>query len=510
MPESGTTVASLKSSVRLRLAALLMVAVSGLTGAMGWWSYALQRDRLLESRSQFESEFSQQLARPLASAMWNFDRTAAQVLMDAKLGTVVHRITARDPDGKVWLERRNDNPPPEAESQISVLELPLVEGSAVGSVEVRWSDEKWERASAQSLRLLVSQLLGLNVLLLLVLWVGVDRLLLRRLRTLQHALDHAATQEHGAAVAELPVRRDDEFGSITGSINAIVYRLRAELETGRRAEKEARDALHHLQAAQDNLVRAEKMAALGNLVAGVSHELNTPIGNIVTVASTQLERAKQARQEIAANRMTRKGLQDYFDHSLEGAQIVFNSATRAADLVRSFKEVAVDQTSERLRSFDLATALNEILDVNAPLLGKGDVTVLREFEPGLAMTTYPGPLGQVITNLLANAVLHGLEHQPNGHIRVRCRSHEGRAWIDVEDNGCGMSPDVQAKIFDPFFTTKLGRGGSGLGLHICHNIVYGPLQGRIVVRSAVGQGTVFTIDIPCRIAAPPDTAWPAG
>jgi two-component system NtrC family sensor kinase len=311
-------------------------------------------------------------------------------------------------------------------------------------------------------------------------------------------------------VADLPVRREDEFGAITGSINAIIHRLRAELATGRKAEQEARDALRHLQTAQDNLVRAEKMAALGNLVAGVSHELNTPIGNIVTVASTQLERAKQVGQAVDANTMTRKGLQDHLRHSRESAELVFNSATRAAELIRSFKEVAVDQTSERLRRFDLAILLGEILDVNAPLFGKGAVAVVREFEPGLAMTTYPGPLGQVITNLLANAVLHGLENRSDGRIRVRCRSREGRALIDVEDNGCGMGPEVQAKIFDPFFTTKLGRGGSGLGLHICHNIVYGPLQGSLQVRSVVGQGTVFTIDMPCQISAPPDPPLPAG
>jgi two-component system NtrC family sensor kinase len=501
MPEARATVASLKDSVRLRLAALLMLAVTGLTGAIGLWSYELQRDRLVESRLQFEREITQQLARPMASAMWNFDRTAARVLMEAKLGAVVHGITAKDPEGKVWLERTSASPIPEDPSQLLVLELPQVDGSAVGSLVVRWSDSKLEKANTQSVRVLVVQMVALNVLLLVVLWVGLDRLLLRRLATLQLALDQAASQEQGSQVVDLPVRRHDEFGAITNSINAITHRLRTELAAGLKAEQEARESLSTLRSAQESLVRAEKMAALGNLVAGVSHELNTPIGNIVMVASTQQERVRQFGQDVAANKVTRKGLQEYLDQSREGAEIVFNSATRAADLIQSFKQVAVDQASERLRSFDLATQLAEIISITSPLFSKSGVEVQRDLASGILMKTYPGPLGQVVTNMLANAVLHGLEKQADGIIKVSCRQHMGRAVIEVQDNGCGMSPDVQSKIFDPFFTTKLGRGGSGLGLHICHNLVYGPLQGSIRVQSEVGQGTTFTIEIPCQISA---------
>ncbi len=501
MPEARATVASLKDSVRLRLAALLMLAVTGLTGAIGLWSYELQRDRLIESRLQFEREITQQLARPMASAMWNFDRTAARVLMEAKLGAVVHGITAKDPEGNVWLERTSASPTPEDPSQLLVVELPQVDGSAVGSLVVRWSDSKLEKANAQSVRVLVVQMVALNVLLLVVLWVGVDRLLLRRLATLQLALDQAASHEQGSQVVDLPVRRHDEFGAITNSINAITHRLRTELAAGLKAEQEARDSLSTLRSAQESLVRAEKMAALGNLVAGVSHELNTPIGNIVMVASTQQERVRQFGQDVAANKVTRKGLQDYLDQSREGAEIVFNSATRAADLIQSFKQVAVDQASERLRSFDLAPQLAEIISITSPLFSKSGVDVQRDLAGGILMKTYPGPLGQVVTNMLANAVLHGLEKQADGIIKVSCRQHMGRAVIEVQDNGCGMGPDVQSKIFDPFFTTKLGRGGSGLGLHICHNLVYGPLQGSLRVQSEVGLGTTFTIEIPCQISA---------
>jgi signal transduction histidine kinase len=343
----------------------------------------------------------------------------------------------------------------------------------------------------------------LNVFLFVVFWVGVQRLVFHRVQVLQQALDQAAAQKHAADIDDLPVQASDEFGALTASINRITSRLRRELEAGQASEEEARQALSNLQNAQEGLVRAEKMAALGSLVAGVAHELNTPIGNIVMVSSTQQERNAQFGQHLAANQLTRRGLEEYLAQANEGADLVFHNATRAAELIQSFKQVAVDQSSDRLRSFDLATQIAEVLSVTAPVFRKKNIAIERDLQPGIAMTTYPGPLGQVLTNLLVNAVIHAFDDRDDGAIVVRCRASDGTAVVEVQDNGCGMAPEVVAKIFDPFFTTKLGKGGSGLGLHISHNIVYGPLRGRLRVRSACGQGSTFTMELPCQIGVAP-------
>ncbi|TXH88888.1 MAG: HAMP domain-containing histidine kinase [Rhodoferax sp.] len=498
---------NLLRSVRLRLAVLLMVAATLLTGAIGAWIYQLAVSHLQHDREEFKTALIHELAQPMAGAMWNFDTAAAAALLDAKLGSMVRSITAIDARGQVWMQRGGqdeDNAPTASDSgEIFRIPLPPVEGMQVGVLEVHWSDAVFRDAMVKMGQLLVLQLVLLNVFLFLVFWVGAQRLVFHRVHTLQQALDQAAAQKLSTDIAELPVQASDEFGALTASINRITTRLRRELEAGQASEEEARQALTNLQNAQEGLVRAEKMAALGSLVAGVAHELNTPIGNIVMVSSTQQERNAEFGQHLAANQLTRKGLDEFLSQAREGADMVFHNATRAAELIQSFKQVAVDQTSDRLRSFDLATQISEVLSVTAPVFRKKNVVVERELQSGIAMTTYPGPLGQVLTNLLVNAVLHGFDNREDGTIVVRCQLKADMAVIDVQDNGCGIPPEVQGRIFDPFFTTKLGKGGSGLGLHICHNIVYGPLRGRLRVHSVPGQGTTFTMELPCQIGATP-------
>lgn len=494
-------------SVRLRLAMLLMVAATLLTGAIAAWIYQLAVHHLEIDREAYKAALIRELAQPMAGAMWNFDTTAAVALLDSKLGSMVKSITAIDSRGQVWMQRGAHTDAAAASStepgEVFRIDLPRVEGMQVGALDVYWSDALYRESMAKMGQVLVLQLVLLNGLLFLVFWVGAQRLVFHRVHLLQQALDQAAAQKLAVDMAEMPVQTSDEFGALTASINRITTRLRRELEAGQASEEDARQALANLQNAQEGLVRAEKMAALGSLVAGVAHELNTPIGNIVMVSSTQQERNAGFAQQLAANQLTRKGLEEYLAQAREGADLVFHNATRAAELIQSFKQVAVDQSSDRLRSFDLATQISEVLSVTAPLFRKKNISVERALQPDIAMTTYPGPLGQVLTNLLTNAVIHAFDNREGGTIVVRCRAKDGMAVVEVQDNGCGMAPEVLGRIFDPFFTTKLGKGGSGLGLHISHNIVYGPLRGRLRVHSVPGQGTTFTMELPCQIGAAP-------
>jgi signal transduction histidine kinase len=489
--------------VRWQLALLLMLVVTLLTSVIGAMSYYQALRDFQQDRQAFKDALSHQMGPPLAAAMWNFDVNGASVLLDTKLSPMVQALTAYDAKGNVWL-RREMTPALAADErddsgEVFRMDLPRVDDTPVGALEVLWSDAPFRQSMQQTLLILVMQLVLFNSALLATFWFGVDRLVFRRLNVLQQALDRAAQQKDLVEVEAPQVVATDEFSALTDSINAIIARLRRELEAGQQSEESARNALVELQNAQEGLVRSEKMAALGSLVAGVAHELNTPIGNIVTVASTQQERTGEFSQAAAKGLLTRRALDEFLVQAREGADLVFNNATRAAELIQSFKQVAVDQTSERLRSFDLASHISDVLSVTSPLLNKRSVVIHRHLATGIAMTTYPGPLGQVLTNLLTNAVLHGFENQPAGIIRVTCSSTGGSALIEVADNGCGMEPDILGKIFDPFFTTKLGRGGTGLGLHICHNIVYGPLQGSMQVTSVPGQGTTFTIELPCQI-----------
>ncbi|WP_374404158.1 PAS domain S-box protein [Niveibacterium sp.] len=275
-----------------------------------------------------------------------------------------------------------------------------------------------------------------------------------------------------------------------------------------RVEQRTRDlkqTLERLQLTQNELVQAEKLAALAGLVAGVAHELNTPIGNSMMVASTLRDSTLGVHGSMQTG-LRRSQLNEYLNEADSATDILMRNLHRAAELISSFKQVAVDQTSQQRRTFKLEELVSEIIVTLQPTFRTTPFQVETDVQPGLRLDSYPGPLGQVLTNLIANAIIHGLEGRDSGRIRI-AGSEDGPSAVrlTIQDNGCGIPPEHMRKIFDPFFTTKRGRQGSGLGLHIVHNIVTGILGGQISVESEVGVGTTFRVTVP-RIAPHIDEA----
>jgi signal transduction histidine kinase len=266
---------------------------------------------------------------------------------------------------------------------------------------------------------------------------------------------------------------------------------RVELRT-----QELTTALERLTTAQTELVRTEKMAALGSLVAGVAHELNTPIGNSLTVASTMQDQSKVFLADMARG-LTRSRLDEFVATTQEGAGILMRGLRHAADLVASFKQVAVDQTSVNRRKFDLHDTVDEILLTMGPAIRKTSHTVVRNIPSDIAIDSYPGPLGQVLTNLVNNALVHAFDGREHGQVTITATTKGAdQVEIAVRDDGAGIPEANLARVFDPFFTTKLGKGGSGLGLNIVYNLVQDALGGDIVVESLPGQGSCFTVTFP--------------
>ena len=254
---------------------------------------------------------------------------------------------------------------------------------------------------------------------------------------------------------------------------------------------------------QAELVKSEKMAALGSLVAGVSHELNTPVGNGLMAVSTLSDDLRTFRSKIAAG--VRRSTLDEFLQSVEtGAAIATRNLERAAELMCSFKQVAADRTSAQRRRFELDQVIHETQMTLQPMLRRAPCQVRLEVPAGIRLDSFPGPLGQVISNMIENAVKHAFADGDRGLITVSARMTEraSRVQISVADNGRGIPAALQARVFDPFFTTRMGQGGSGLGLHIAHNIVYQMLGGTIQLASREGNGTVFEITLP--VEAPGD------
>ncbi|WP_395400897.1 PucR family transcriptional regulator ligand-binding domain-containing protein [Pseudoduganella sp. UC29_106] len=256
-----------------------------------------------------------------------------------------------------------------------------------------------------------------------------------------------------------------------------------------------------LHLTQKELTHREKLAALGAMVAGIAHEINTPIGNCLMVASTLADHMQLLSKTVAEGRSLKRTLLEHDMMEFNVAnEILLRNLRRAADLVTSFKQVAVDQRSSQRRVFSLKKAISEVIQSLLPTFDKAGFTVAQNIQDGIMLDSYPEPLGQVITQLINNAVLHGFEGRDAGIVTVSAQENDdGLVELTISDNGTGIVPENLPRIFNPFFTTKLGVGGSGLGLHVCHNIVTGILGGHIRVASDVGVGTTFTLILPTMV-----------
>jgi PAS domain S-box-containing protein len=289
---------------------------------------------------------------------------------------------------------------------------------------------------------------------------------------------------------------DGEIENIVTVALDIGERKRGEQEM-RKAKEAAETALRNLRETQASLIEAEKLAALGRLVAGVAHEVNNPVGISLTVASALERKTANFAAEVARGNLKRSSLNDFLETSRDASSQLVSNLNRAAELITSFKQVAADRNYSDKRTFDLADLTEQVVLSLRPGLRKHNLTLTVDCQPDLIMNSYPGPYGQVLTNLFLNAVAHAFPEGRSGAIDIRARaSGKDNVEIVFSDNGCGMSLDVRRRAFDPFFTTRRDQGGTGLGLHIVYSIVTNRLGGRLDLDSEPDGGTRITIVLP--------------
>ena len=325
--------------------------------------------------------------------------------------------------------------------------------------------------------------------------IAVARSITRPLRRLQLGMMQLAANSPAGPIAD--TQRRDELGDMARATNIFVTEIRRREQALKRAKDRADAALMELQQTQSDLIQAEKLASLGQLVAGVAHEINTPLGIALTTATLIGEEVKEFGEAAESGKLQRSVFQRFVQRMGEGSQLMFANLTRAADLVHSFKQVAADQASGERRSFDMKLWLQDLLTSLTPVLRKCCHQVAIDCRPGLEVDTYPGALAQVLTNLLMNAVAHAYGDGQCGNLSIEV-GEPRPDWVRIvfADDGRGIPAENIGKVFDPFFTTGRSAGRTGLGLHIVYNLVASRLHGRIELESAPGRGTRFTIDIP--------------
>jgi signal transduction histidine kinase len=322
--------------------------------------------------------------------------------------------------------------------------------------------------------------------------------IVRPLRSLMNAMRAIVSGDYAYNIRDVDAR--DEIGAMARAVEVFrhnaIAKQQAEIEV-KASRDRAETALKELQDTQQSLIEAEKLAALGGLVAGVAHEVNNPIGISLTVASSFARRTEQFAHETRDGTIRRSRLDEFITGSQEAAKQLVANLNRAAELIQSFKQVAVDRSHADRRTFDLCEATEQIVASLWPALKRSSIAFSVDIPEGIIMDSYPGPYGQVLTNLVLNTITHAFRAGQAGKVHLSV-SQDGREHvaIQIEDDGVGMDEETRRRAFEPFFTTRRDHGGTGLGLHIVYNLVTRQLGGRLTLDSEPDKGTTFRIRLP--------------
>jgi C4-dicarboxylate-specific signal transduction histidine kinase len=312
-----------------------------------------------------------------------------------------------------------------------------------------------------------------------------------------------------------------EFHNLGRAVNTMLDRTEQQLTKLRSAESEIRqlnqdleqkindrtlalktsnqdllNTLSTLHQYQNQIVETEKMASLGQMVAGVAHEVNTPIGLGVTASTLMQDKLAEIQKAFDDKKLTSNQLAKFLGDSAENLGIIYRNLERAANLIRSFKQVAVDQSNDNRRYFNMHQLLNEVLLSLRPNLKKTQHQVVLHCDENLELESKPGPISQILINLIMNSLIHAFEQIEQGTITISVSLANSRCYLHYKDNGAGVPENIKKRIFDPFVTTKRGEGGSGLGMHLVYNLVTQALNGKIQLESSLDHGIDIQIDFP--------------
>jgi len=506
--------------IYIRLIVMFVVIVTAVLAVSGTYSQLKLSDQLELRDKQLRQSVLARLQISLPPALWNLDKAKVDSLIEAEMiAPEVTAVRVFDVNvtnlfsGKIRDEHGNIVNAGAKQGKGDLIAVPLTYSEFdpgnrdlqklvnIGQVEVTFSRDQIHSALNAELTQKLVEVVTLDFILVLTLSFSL-RLVFHPLRQLRDSLHNLAAHESDE-VEELPESRRDEFGEVAVGFNRIQRKMKDTINRARQSEVEAKRARMHseknlknLQLAQESLIQAERLASLGGLVAGVAHEINTPVGITLTGASILQEATDQIGFAMRSGNIKKSQIADYLDTANESTRLIMANAQRAAELIHSFKQIAVDQTSEARRPFRVKDYIDEVIMCLHPRLKKTNVQVRVNCDAGIELDSYSGSFAQILTNLVMNSLVHGYDVNDAGCIDIFVTLHNETLTLEFSDDGKGIRPENLGRIFDPFFTTQLGKGGSGLGLNIVFNLIVKKLGGSISVDSRLGQGVQFVIRIP--------------
>lgn len=516
-----------RSRITLRLAIILAVVFGLTVPAAILIPYHLQSIEMAAraKNTQDHHRLVEILSVILSEPLWQITPEIANISSEVVYSDP--RVASIDvitlPDRKEFI--RNDVRKATQKGPFTTMEREIKHGGQViGLVKLTLAEDLLQESLRSDFRRYVttavlSLLLAIFFILLVLQW--------RLVRPVRILMDQSDRLANGELSDPINLNREDELGHLANSLEATRQALKRSfseleiknqqlLEYSGTLESKVRQrtqeleqvnsnletALTNVNSAQAELARVERMAALGSMVAGVAHELNTPLGNCLLVASTLEEETQRLLQMVESGQIRRSDLTRYASTALDSTKLLLRGLQQSAHLVGDFKQVAVDQSSAQRRKFGLSVMLQELTALLHSSLKKTPFLLELDIPANIELDSYPGLLGQVFTNLVNNSVIHGLDGRSHGVMRCVAELSNDQVLIVFTDDGKGIPPEIIKRIFEPFFTTKFGQGGSGLGLSITFNIISNVLGGSIHVSSVPGQGTRFEIRLP--LVAPGD------
>jgi len=345
-------------------------------------------------------------------------------------------------------------------------------GTKLGTLRIKLSLNQVQIGVAQTRSLLQISFAVILTLSWTAITIMLRLMLLIPIKRLAASMDGVA---HGRIIEAVEISSRDEIGVLASSFNTMTMKLKQSLDTQ---------------------LRSEKLAALGGLVAGVAHEINPPLGVAITAITMMAEDVGTLKTSLADNNLSYQQLVDYTDETNKACDIIQKNLMQAAKLVRSFKQVSADQSSEAKRKINVGTYMEEIIASLKPEFKRTNLTIKLNCPERLNVEMAPGTLSQLITILVLNAKVHAFESDQIGQIHISISNDRSNLTITVSDDGRGMDAETQRRVFDPFFTTKRSSGGTGLGLYILHTIINEQLRGQVEVISHPGAGCLFTLSLP--------------
>ncbi len=461
---------------RSATAMVVLFAVIWTAGAVVWLYsnsvFGLDRHADLEVR---------ELAAALAPLVWNLDDQSIQALVNTKAEDpeLVSIDVQESSGGKRWTNGRPTGP--ETTKRVAPI---LVDGRAIGTISLGLSLEPRLAEMVNQIAVLIASqflLLGIVLLSLTFSW----RRVVSRLQAMVHSVDRFTRDQHDS---RMPVVGDDELSRLALGFNAMAARIQKNTLTMEREIAER----------TEKLMEAEKLALVGSLVAGVAHEINTPVGNSITITSWLAARAKEIEESLRNGEVTPEDLRSFLADTESSLGIVQSGLGRTSELIQGFKVIGASQVVDERRLLWMSPFLNEVVSSLAPTLKPYPHRVSVDCPVDFVVENHAGALFQIVTNLVLNAHLHAFPPDGAGNIVVQSEvaPDDREAFLlSVRDDGTGMDPGIQEKIFEPFFTTSRTRGGTGLGLSIVASLV-NTLGGTIEVHSRLGQGSVFDLRLP--------------